>query len=401
MRWAAATLLLAACSSPEDRPVEWSLDESDFWPSLGTYPGVGEGRIVIPNGLDDTVSVLDLAAVGSDDLAVIARVPVGLVPVEREGPHHVATALDGEHYYVGISNFVPGAGSGPHGVHGGGTASGHILKLRTSDNIEVASVRVDRSPGDVRLTPDGTKLLVSHFDLLRITEVLQAGGDEAEMVSKLAIIDPVTMTRETLIDLCPAAHGIVISPDGARAFVSCLDDGLAIVDVASEAHEVTRVTVVPQPGSVSAPACYPYALTRSPSGDSVWVSCYSSGQVLRYDVEAGAMDESLDIRLPGPAAFGTFAADGTLIVPYQMVNGLAFIDPATGDLDTLDLPADLCVAPHMARFTDDDERLLVVCEGDHASPGNLLVMDPETREVERSVELGIFPDDIGILRSGG
>jgi len=403
---ALAGLALAGCPadepSIEDRPIVWGLGPQEFWPDRGDYPGVGEGRIVVTNNLDDTVSLLDLSLVADDALSELARVPVGFIPVEREGPHHLAADPSGEFYYVGISNFVPGAGSGPHGVHGSGTADGHVLKIRASDNLPVASVRVDRNPGDLEITPDGSLLLATHFDMLRISEVIAAGGDEREMDSRLAILDPVAMERIAMVPACPAAHGTVISPDASTAYLSCLPDIIAIVDLVSEEHPVRRVPVVEVPGSVSAPVCSPYALTISPSGDTVWVSCYADGSVLPYDVASGEMDPDRAAGpFPGAALFGAFTRDGgTFYVPHQGAGGIGVVDPETGDItDDVFLPPETCFAPHVVALTDDEARLMLVCEGDRSGPGTFVVLDRATMSVERSVPLGVFPDDIGILRA--
>lgn len=401
----AAAVVLAACPADEtgieDRPIVWSLGEQDFWPDPRELPGIGEGRIVITNNLDDTVSLLDLELVGDDALSELARVPVGFIPVEREGPHHLATDPSGEFYYVGISNFVPGAGSGPHGAHGTGSADGHVLKLRASDNLPVGAVRVDRNPGDLEITPDGRRLLATHYDMLRIRETIDAGGDERDMDSRLAILDPATMERVAMVPTCPAAHGIVISPDAGTAYLACLPDQLAVVDLVSDEHPVQRVPVVPVPGPVSSPRCSPYALTISPSGDTVWVSCYADGSVLPYDVASGEMDPARAAGpFPGPTLFGTFTADGgTLYVPHQGAGGIGVLDPETGEIvDDVFLPPETCFAPHVVLLTDDEARLMVVCEGDRSGPGSFVVLDRATMGVERSVPLGIFPDDIGILR---
>src|SRR5436190_21936482 len=134
------------------------------WPKASTYSGVGAGRLLVTNSIDDTISLFDLARLGQPDLAELARVPIGLSPVELEGPHHAVIDPSGQYYYVKISNVVPGAGGGPHGPRGTGLANGYILKYRASDNELVASQEVDRSPGDVAVSDDGKTLYVSHYD---------------------------------------------------------------------------------------------------------------------------------------------------------------------------------------------------------------------------------------------
>ena len=92
--------------------------------------------------------------------------PVGDVPVELEGPHHLAASPDGKYIYYNLSNYVPGTGSGPHGSHGIGTVPGSLVKLDAATSGSVAEVLVDRSPGDVILTSDGKLAFVTHYDLL-------------------------------------------------------------------------------------------------------------------------------------------------------------------------------------------------------------------------------------------
>src|SRR5207302_227146 len=146
-------------------PMTFDIAADETWPETpyAPAPKPGEGRIYITDNLDDTMSIVDLDSADSGTPKLLAKVPVGFVPVEREGPHHVSVDKSGEFYYFGVSNFVPGSGSGPHGVHGAGTIDGHMVKMSVKDNAQVAEVRVEPNPGDVRLTPDGKTLLATHF----------------------------------------------------------------------------------------------------------------------------------------------------------------------------------------------------------------------------------------------
>lgn len=398
-RAALAVGLAAASCTPDVDPADlvFALDDADYWRDDGALDA--RRRVLVTNNLDDTVSVLDLDAAEGGALVVLATVPVGLVPVEREGPHHVAAHPDGEHYYVAISNFVPAAGSGPHGLHGGGTADGHALKVRAVDDVTVASTRVERSPGDIRLTPDGTLLIVSHFDILKITEAF-AGGDVDDVDASMSILDPDTMAELATFAVCPGMHGVSFSPDSAVAYVSCVSDEIAVVDL--QAREVVRrVPVLDDPGTVQAPVCYPYATAAAPDGASVWVSCSESGELLRYDVASGEMDPGGVVALNGPAVFGAFLADGaSFVVPFQgdASQGLAIVDPAAVDVVDVKLlfPPD-CQAPHAVAPIDEEAKLLVVCEGDHQTPGTVVVLDAATLDVLDAMEVGRYPDDLALL----
>lgn len=394
--WLATT---SACAfDPENLPeMTFEVSEKEAWKAQRRIvpPGAGEGRIFVTNNLDDTVSVLDLDHALRGEPSVLGAVPVGFVPVEREGPHHVTVDEAGEFYYVGISNFVPGGGSGPHGVHGNGSAEGHLLKLRVDDNAVVASVRVDRNPGDVRLAPDGRWLLATHFDLLRIAEAGAEGITSGpELDARLAIVDPTTMTRVALVPACPAAHGIGITDDSSRAVMSCLSDEVAVVDLGT--REVRRVDVIDGPGTAAQPVCGPYAVTMD--GATAWASCYETGQVVAISTETAARD-GRSFQLPGLALFGE-VREGVMVIAHQGADGISFID--TTDATTIStrlMSPDECVLPHVARWSEPGAEVLVVCEGNKSSPGTLLVLDAEAPHAVRGrAELGIFPDDLAMFR---
>jgi len=387
------TVVIGSCS--DDPTVQYALENEEYWQDTSDRPAFTSDRLLVTNSLDDTLSVLDAATWQEID-----RVPVGLNPVDREGPHHVSADPDGEFYYVGISNFVPNAGGGPHGAHGAGTIDGHCLKFGASDNLLVQSVRVDRNPGDVAVTPDGATIVQSHFDLVRIREVIDRGGEPSELDSRLAIIDAGSMRRRAMVPTCPASHGIAIAPDGLQVFVSCYTDELAIVDLNDAPSLAQRVAVVGEPGPITAPVCLPYALTVDPRGESVWVSCFQNGQLLRYDITSSAMDPAVVLQLPGPALFGAFGPDGTtLYVPYQEIDGVAVVDTRTAMIvDDIDLEPDACINAHVVRITEDGAHLLVICEDNRIDPGTLVVIRLADNSVVQVTELGRFPDAIELLK---
>lgn len=402
-RLAGLALLATACEASGDPTVRFELGASESWTTRTPLPPAPIGDLaLLTNNLDDTVSLVDL---GLSPPAEIARLPVGFNPVEREGPHHLALAPDGKTMWVGISNYVPGSGSGPHGSHGTGTDDGHAIQMRVADGAMLASVRVDRNPGDIRMTPDGRYVVMTHFDLLKITQA-EPGADPATLDSRLAIIDAASAERVALLPICPAAHGIAVSPDSTRIYAACYDDRVALVDLAGKAdpaalgpEDVTHVDAVPIPGTIANPTCEPYALTITPSGDTVWVSCLASGEARALDTRTGAMDSARVVNLGGGAVFGTVSDDGvTLVLPSQGRDRVTWVTEATGAVTgVLDVDASQCVRPHALKFVADGRTLLLACEGDHVAPGSLLVLDAATHAVTAVVPVGRYPDDLVVL----
>lgn len=405
---ALAPLALGACgdkdtSGPLTVPeLKYGVDQP--WPAPTSLPPIGPaGRIVITNNLDDTLSLLDLDSMGSADWGELARIPVGLNPVELEGPHHTAVSPDGSSYYVGISNYVPGSGSGPHGTHGAGTSDGYCLKLDSTTNRLIGSARVDPNPGDVIVSKDGRTLYQTHFDLLKIAEVAKRGGSQDEMNSRMAIVDAETMTRKAMVSVCPAPHAVRLSPDERRAFVACWSDEVAVVNLEQATPSVTPVKVASNAGTAVSPQHQPYALTVSPTTGGVWVSSLASRSVQYLDPGTLTMDPNRTVRLNGSPMFGDFTADGrTLYMPYQGVDAIAIIDPALASPTYI--PPEIPLAPsgclnvHQVELTPDERYALVVCEGDHVGPGTFHVVDLAERQVVKTVQVGIFPDSVALVR---
>ncbi|HWU90866.1 MAG TPA: hypothetical protein VN253_26555 [Kofleriaceae bacterium] len=397
-------LFVCACASygceDELLPVPdlvYGLDS--HWPKASTYEGLGAGRILITNNIDDTVSVFDLAKVGQPDFAELVRLPVGLSPVEIEGPHRISMDPNDEFYYVNISNYVPGTGGGPHGPRGTGLQNGHILKYRASDNELVGSVEVDRSPGDTAVSDDGKTLYVSHYDFQKIIDVALVGGPQSDMDTRFLVIDTQTMTVKAALTLCPGAHGMKLAPDGSRAYVSCISDEVAVVDVKTPGYPVRRVPLAADAGPAIAPKYEPYALTLAPSGD-VWVSCRSRNELRVINAQTLTVDTSRIVALTGAPLFGAFTADGsTLFVPTQINDAIAVVDPATGLLQRqIPVRSQTCLNVHQFRITPDGRWGLLVCEGDHGTSGSLMVLDMATGgTIVQTVPVGRFPDFVGVL----
>jgi DNA-binding beta-propeller fold protein YncE len=390
---------VAGCPlDPQNLPdLTFGVDAKDVWRdgSKPVVPAVaGETRILLTNNLDDTVSVvsLDKLLAGGTD-AELDRFVVGLFPLEREGPHHLATSADGHFGYVGISNFVPLAGSGPHGNHGTGTDDGRVLLVDLDTQRTLKNVRIDPNPGDVRLTPDGKRLLATHFDQAKVLAAAERGVFSGpDLDARLAIVDVATFEREALIDLCPAAHGIAITDDSKFAVCSCRSDEAAVVDLT--ALTVTRVVLLDEPGTAAAPVCDPYAVTLSTDGQTAWVSCYASGALIGVDVATASRGPTI-AQEAGRAIFGDTAADGTLAIAIQDSDGVVFAkDDAV--VDFIALPPAVCELPHTVKYIDEDSVLLVVCEGNKSDPGAIIALDLASKTVLGRTPVGRFPDDVAL-----
>jgi DNA-binding beta-propeller fold protein YncE len=386
----AAALAAAACNEIV------VFDDDLGWPEPDDLPQVGAGKVIITNSGDDTLSWIDVTS-----LENVYTQPVGLLPPEREGPHHGAVAKDGKSFFVGLSNYVPGSGSGPHGAHGTGTVDGYLLKYDVATLELLGTARVSRSPGDVRITPDGTKVIQSHYDVVRVTEWLEKGGPIEDSYAPVAIVDPTTMNRE-LVKVCPTPHGIGIANDSSAAYVSCAQsDEIGIVGLAAP-HEVTRVPIGATANDPSQPPAFePYSLQVHPQDGTIWSSHLKTGDIRVLD-PVSKQWMGTPIVVGGVPFFGTFSADGALyFAAVQGSNSLVVIDTAMRKvLATLPMASEACYLPHSVLLLAGEKKALVVCEGDHTlptiGPGTVAVIDvqnPATPTLVKFITVGVFPDD--------
>lgn len=355
---------------------------------LAIPPG---GLGLVTDSLGDTVSTIDLATGARLDTRVVGR-----NPVDVDGPHHVAVDRAGGAAYVALS--YPIAGASAHQAHGGSQALGWVQRLSLADLSVVSEVRVDANPGDLAVSDDGGRLVVSHFDLTRL---LDAGDDPAAARARLAILDgaamatPVPAPQPRFVEVCAAPHGLALSrPDGAFAYVACYgEDAIAVVDLAT--GDVERVAV--GPGTIFGTVAYgPYAAVLSPDGARLVVTSLESRDVRFFDVASRTMGDDVDpIVTRGAPYFPAWSPDGDVLwIPVQTPDSLLRVDLATGVIDERILgDEEGCERPHEVERLDDD-RVAVVCEGDHVGPGAVVILDQDTLETLSVTEVGIFPDAI-------
>jgi DNA-binding beta-propeller fold protein YncE len=363
------------------------------WPAPTVPDFVSTARFAITDNLSDQISY-----VRADSPVHLADIPVGDVPVELEGPHHLAASPDGAFIYYNLSNYVPGTGSGPHGAHGTGTVPGSLVKLDARTQQKVAEVLVDKSPGDVIVTKDGKWAFVTHYDLLQL-QAAATDPDPTAAYSTLAVVDTTKMSRVRMIPVCVTGHGEGLNADETLLYVTCaLSDELVVVDVHDRSNPsvITRVHVGPTPGPLGSPSYGPYALAVSPKDGTVWVSNNNSADVRVFDPARMQMD-GRSIYVNGIAMFAAFDEAGdTLYVPHQGDDRITAIDTTTLATRTLPLPPSLCVNAHALVMAPGFKTAVVVCEGMHtrlpATPGSIVFLDVPSFSIVGAVTVGAFPD---------
>jgi DNA-binding beta-propeller fold protein YncE len=386
----------AACSGGAEEGARPGAQGESFPNRRPKFPlPAGDVGVTSDNG-SDTLTVLDLEA-----FEALGAAPVGRDPVDRDGPHHVAIDRAAGIVFTALAYPAPAVAPGPHAAHGSAARAGYVQKLALDDLRPLGEVRVEQNPGDIVLSEDGTRLVVSHFDLRRALE-----NDELEARrATLALLDPAAVTSASsaaplLVTTCVAPHGVALSrPSGERAFVACYgEDAVAVVDTTDPAAPPELVSVGPG-GSPGRPLYGPYAAVLSNDGSLLAVSNTVSADVRLFATAERSFRESV-LTPSGTPYFAAWAAgDSVLYVPTQNPDGIEAFDVASGErLRRRSFEQDECELPHEVVFGSDPSRLFVVCEGDHAAPSVVLALEPEAFTTLGTLSVGVFPDRLAVGR---
>lgn len=381
-----SSLIASACATPEPE-ISYEVYAGAAFPDRRPKlpRPVGYFAYVSDNG-SDTVSVLDLPRHER-----VAQVPVGRDPVGIDGPHHLAVDPTGI-VYVALQYPAAASLPGPHAAHASSRRNGWVLKLAADDLHVLGQVQVDPNPGEIVLSPDGSKLVVTHFDL---EAALKVSATPEEQKSSIVVIDtssfgsPGAVPRR--IRTCRATHGASIARDGRTAYVACYgDDTLAVVDLVAPDAPVVQV---------SAGARGPYSAVLSPSGSLVAVGATEGRETRIFDTATRTV-RSAAVITPGASFFAGWSPDEkTLWIPTQGPDAILVADPDTGAVRRQRrFEPGTCEKPHEATLGRGESALLyVVCEGDHKTPSVVLALDPATLETRATIPVGVYPDRLAFV----
>ena len=387
-----SVMLAVACSNQPGRVVTDPYPGTAF-PNRRPMLNLPSGDFgLTSNNGSDSATLLDLS-----QFEVLDSEQVGMDPVALDGPHHVAVSRELNSAFIALSFPAPAVAPGPHAAHGSSQRSGLVQQLALGDLAPLASRSIETNPGDIVLSEDGTRLVVSHFDLLRAareTDIQQQRAD-------LALLDPLAIAAvPTFIRTCVAPHGVALSrPRGDLAFVACYgEDAVAVVNLDDPAAEPELVTIGGG-GNPGQPLYGPYAAILSNDGKYIAISDTESSDVRIFDVKTRSFGRIV-IVTPGKPYFTAWGdADELLYIPTQNPDALLVVDPSTARIErTRTFSTEECQLPHEAVIGTDPTTIFVVCEGDHKAPSVVLALDASTLATKASLPVGVYPDRLAIAR---
>jgi hypothetical protein len=397
-------LALAACGQPTHEQPDASLS----WPTHRTTYAVPDGGLgIVSNNGSDTLSILDLAAAST-----IGRVRVGIDPIANDGPHHVAVDPIAGHVFVALAYPPPGLPSGPHAGHGTSTQPGWVQMLALDDFHEIARTPIATNPGDIILTPDRHRVIVTHFDLQRAIDALRNGRPMTDAYASLWVLDATDLHRIASPDICIAPHGAMVTADSTRVLVACAgQDSLAIVHLDDPGLRTELIPVGPSPSVVPNQAYGPYSVLITQDQQYALVGDLEGKDIRIFNLATNRFESQHAIMTRAATYFGAESNDGTMLYfPTQSPDQIVRVRRADWTIDRAQsLPGAQCQLPHEIS-RGPDGRFYLVCEtrqnadgspGTRTQPSHVVTFDPDTLGITNVFPVDAYPDRIVFVPTGG
>jgi YVTN family beta-propeller protein len=336
---------------------------------VAAQPPARDYLVFVASEGNDRISLVRFGAEG----ATVERVArIGRNPTEPVGPHGIAVAPDGRHYYVSTAHGFP---------------NGELWKFTTVGDTVKKTVPLGPFPATVQLSPDGAYAWVVNFNL--------HGDMKPSSVSVVYLDEMIEVAR---IPTCTMPHGSRLTADGSKHYSACMMDDL-LVEIDAPTMRVSRhfvLTKGSEHGEAGAPqhsmshgaaagACSPTWAHPTADGSRIWVACNGSNELVEIDGRTW----SLRRRLPAGEGIYNLALtrDGTrLVATNKRGRSVSVIDAATGkEIARLPtkrrLPSGVAISP-------DDRYAFVAVEGVGAEPGTVEVIDLVALATVATVDVG-------------
>jgi DNA-binding beta-propeller fold protein YncE len=325
----------------------------------------------------EAVDEVYLVRWGPGGAEVLRSVNVSMIPTDADGPHGVAVSPDGAHLFVTTAHGHP---------------FGYLWKIDAETGQRLGRVSLGLFPASLDLSPDGSLAWVVNFNL--------HGDMVPSSVSVVSTRDLVEIAR---IETCTMPHGSRITQDGRRQYSTCMMDDV-LVEANAWGVELSRHFVL-TPGAEhgmsgapgahgamghgamgDAPArCSPTWAQPSPSGNSVFVACNASDDLVEIDVESWTLLRRI------PAGRGIYnvavTSDGARLVATNKQGQSISVFDLTDGRELARIPT-LRTTVHGVVISPDDRWAFVTVEGKGSEPGTLEIVDLESLTVAARLDLG-------------
>ena len=139
--------------------------------------------------------------------------PVGINPVDPDGPHGIGFSPNAQQYYVSTAHGVP---------------YGYLWKIDAKTNEVLGNVELGNFPATLQVSPDGGFVYVVNFNL------------HGEMVpSNVSVVSTDPFVEVARIQTCTMPHGSRLNAAGTKHYSACMMDDM-IVEIDTRELAVAR-----------------------------------------------------------------------------------------------------------------------------------------------------------------
>ena len=354
-------------------------------PAQAVQPPTRDYLVFVASEATDRVA---LVRFGPGGARVERRNDVGIHPTDPDGPHGLAVAPDGRHYYVTTGHGVP---------------YGYIWKYTTDGDELLGRAELGMFPASLSISPDGHYAYVANFNV-----------HGPMMPSSVSIVSTDEMVEVARLTTCTMPHGSRLDPSGARHYSTCMMEE-ALIEIDARSFEVRRHFILTPyvensgwgrpppmharhrpPGEPTRTFCSPTWATPSPDGTSVFVACNAHDDIVEVGMEPGRVLRRI------PAGDGVYnlgiTHDGrTLIATNKSGGSVSLFDVATGT--ELARIATQRPVVHGVAVSDDDRYAFISVEGVGSEPGTVEVIDLAAQRRVAFVDVGQMAGGIDFWRS--
>lgn len=306
---------------------------------------------------------------------VVKNIPVGVWPVEIEGPHGITVSPDGKYWYLSMAHGFP---------------YGHVYKFATGTDEMLGRVELDLFPATMQISPATGLLYVVNFNL---------HGDHVP--SSVSIVDPETLEEIDRVTTGVMPHGSRISPDGLHHYsVAMMDDKLFEIDVVS--FEISRTLNLNKDGMGEMqshagmqhdmksgmkhkPISKPTWVYPHPSKPFVYVANNGSAEIAEVDLNEWKVTRRFQTD-KGPYNLEVTQDGKLLVVSYKSVGATGIWDLESGK-ELAKLPNSRKVT-HGVTISPDSRYAFVSAEGIGAEAGVVDIFDLKTLKHVGTAEIG-------------
>jgi YVTN family beta-propeller protein len=232
-----------------------------------------------------------------------------------------------------------------------------VAVIDTGTDKVLRTISVPAGPHGMVITPDGRRVYVS------------SDGD-----STVSVIDTGTDVVTTTIQVGQAPHGLAVTPNG-RWVLAAVFGANQVAAIDTTTNQVVAQLPVPSPHNIAI----------SPDGKTAYVAAQQAGATELAILDLAGPSVSGGVPLDKTPRALSFRPDGKqLYFTEAGVDAVQVLDPAS---NTVVKQIPVGASPHHPAFTPSGEYGLVVNQG----PGSLSIIEPDTDTVIGTVAVGRTP----------